>query len=210
MKKMFFTGGLVVVLASLVLAIGASAETPAKAPPGPASKSEARRLATQAKQWTGDFDGMLERRMIRVLVPYSRSLYFSDKGRERGIIADNVRDFERWINKKYAKKLGKRTISVVIYPHDPGQAAPGGRPGARRHRRRQPHRHGGAAEDRGLRLAGGSARREGAGRHRSEIPRDRHGGRPGGQDRPRAQGVELLREPRGAERAFREGEASPP
>ena len=40
---------------------------------------------------------MLERRMIRALVPYSRTLYFNDKGRERGITADNVRNFECWI-----------------------------------------------------------------------------------------------------------------
>jgi membrane-bound lytic murein transglycosylase MltF len=59
---------------------------------------------------------MLERRMIRALVPYSRSLYFNDKGRERGITADNVRDFERWINKKYAKKLGKRPLTIYIIP----------------------------------------------------------------------------------------------
>ena len=39
--------------------------------------------------------------MIRVLVPYSRTLYFNDKGRERGITADTVRDFERYLNKKY-------------------------------------------------------------------------------------------------------------
>ena len=59
---------------------------------------------------------MLERRIIRALVPYSRSLYFNDKGRERGITADTVRDFERWINKKYAKKLGKRPLTVYIIP----------------------------------------------------------------------------------------------
>ena len=59
---------------------------------------------------------MLERRVIRVLVPYSRTLYFNDKGRERGISADVVRDFERYINKKYQKQLGKRPITVVIFP----------------------------------------------------------------------------------------------
>jgi membrane-bound lytic murein transglycosylase MltF len=59
---------------------------------------------------------MVERRQIRVLAPYSRSLYFNDKGRERGISVDAVRDFERWINKKYAKKLGKRPITVLIFP----------------------------------------------------------------------------------------------
>jgi membrane-bound lytic murein transglycosylase MltF len=68
------------------------------------------------KPWTGDFDQMLERHMIRALVPYSRSLYFNDKGRECGITADNVRDFERWINKKYAEKLRKRPLTVYLIP----------------------------------------------------------------------------------------------
>jgi membrane-bound lytic murein transglycosylase MltF len=55
--------------------------------------------------------------MIRVLVPYSRTLYFNDKGREHGVTADNVRDFERYLNKKYAKQLGKRPLTVYITPH---------------------------------------------------------------------------------------------
>ena len=57
---------------------------------------------------------MLERRMIRVSVPYSRSLYFIDKGRERGIAAELIRDFERRVNQKYAKKLGKRPLTVIV------------------------------------------------------------------------------------------------
>ena len=116
MKKMFITGGLAVVLASLILAAGALAETPAKTPPGPVAKPEARQLTTQVKTWTGDFDVMLERRVIRVLAPYSRSLYFNDKGRERGIAVDSVRGFEQWINKKYKKQLAKRPITVLIIP----------------------------------------------------------------------------------------------
>lgn len=116
MKKISITGGLAVVLASLVLANGALAETPAKTPPGPVAKPEARQLATQVKTWTGDFDVMLERRVIRVLAPYSRSLYFNDMGRERGIAVDSVRGFEQWINKKYKKRLAKRPITVLIIP----------------------------------------------------------------------------------------------
>ena len=73
-----------------------------------------RQLSLENKPWKGDFDQMLERRMIRVLVPYSRTLYFVDKGRERGITADLVRDFERYINKKYAKQLGKRPLTVLL------------------------------------------------------------------------------------------------
>jgi membrane-bound lytic murein transglycosylase MltF len=57
---------------------------------------------------------MVERRQIRVLVPYNRTLYFSDKGTERGVTAETVRDFERYINKKY--RTDKRPITVVIVP----------------------------------------------------------------------------------------------
>jgi membrane-bound lytic murein transglycosylase MltF len=73
-----------------------------------------RRLAIANKPWTGDFDRMLERRMIRVLVPYSRTLYFNDRGREGGITAETVRDFERYINGKY--KTGKRPVTVYLVP----------------------------------------------------------------------------------------------
>ncbi len=75
-----------------------------------------RRLAIANKKWTGDFDRLLERRMIRVFAPYSRSLYFNDKGRERGLAAELVRDWERYINFKYAKELGKRPLTVYIAP----------------------------------------------------------------------------------------------
>jgi len=63
-----------------------------------------------------DFDGLVERRAIRVAVPYSRTLYFNDKGRERGLSADFVRDFERYVNQKYKKQLGNRPITVVMRP----------------------------------------------------------------------------------------------
>ncbi len=105
-----------VALCCLLLTTVALAEAPSKTSPTPEAKPPARRMEIQRKAWTGDFDGMIKRRMIRALVPYSRSLYFNDKGRERGLTADGVRDFERWINKKYRKQLGKRPVTVVIYP----------------------------------------------------------------------------------------------
>jgi membrane-bound lytic murein transglycosylase MltF len=75
-----------------------------------------RSLPTQFKQWKGDFNAMIENRTIRVLVPYSRTLYFNDKGRERGVTVDIFRSFERYINKKYQKQLGKRPLTVFIVP----------------------------------------------------------------------------------------------
>src|SRR5262249_20209269 len=68
-------------------------------------------LDADLEAWTGDFDGMMERRMIRVLVPYSRSLYFNDKGAQRGLVADSLKEFEIFLNKKY--KLKNRPITIV-------------------------------------------------------------------------------------------------
>jgi len=88
----------------------ADAARPAHQPAPP------RNLVIANKEWKGDFDAMLNRRMIRVAVPYSRSLYYNDMGRERGLSAELVRDFERWLNKKYAKRLGKRPLTVYLFP----------------------------------------------------------------------------------------------
>ena len=62
----------------------------------------------------GDFDVMLEARSVRVLVPYSRTLYFNDRGKQRGLTADTLRDFENFLNKKYPVK--GRPITVVALP----------------------------------------------------------------------------------------------
>jgi membrane-bound lytic murein transglycosylase MltF len=78
-----------------------------------------------AKPWTGDFDQMLERRVVRILVPYSRTLYYLDKGRERGVTAEIAREWERAINKKYAKRLGKRPLTVYLIPTTRDQLLPG-------------------------------------------------------------------------------------
>jgi membrane-bound lytic murein transglycosylase MltF len=100
--------------AALVLSAPVHAQDP-KAVPNVA-QPKLRSLAIAERKWTGDFDGMLERRIIRIAIPYSRTLYYNDKGRERGITAENARDFERWINQKYSKQLGKRPLTVYIIP----------------------------------------------------------------------------------------------
>jgi membrane-bound lytic murein transglycosylase MltF len=71
-------------------------------------------LEPELKPWTGDFDGMFERRVVRVLVPYSRTLYFNDRGAQRGLVADALKDFELFLNRKY--KLKARSIHVVALP----------------------------------------------------------------------------------------------
>ena len=66
------------------------------------------------KKWTGDFDGMVERRKIRVLVADNQLLFFFDKARIRGLSYDALLEFEKIINKKL--KTGTRKIKVVFLP----------------------------------------------------------------------------------------------
>jgi len=40
------------------------------------------------KSWTGDLDGMIQRRVIRVLTVFSKTFYFIDKGAQRGAAYD--------------------------------------------------------------------------------------------------------------------------
>src|SRR5512134_2157211 len=100
--------------APAVLAAALLSAASAGAQDKPAVPASPRQLSLQNEPWTGDFDKMLERRIIRVLVPYSRTLYYVDKGHERGLTADLAREFERYINKRYAKQLGNRPLTVFL------------------------------------------------------------------------------------------------
>ncbi|MFO0292311.1 MAG: hypothetical protein ACK51F_03130, partial [Rhodospirillales bacterium] len=113
-------GRLRIVFAALALAVVACASlaaVPARAEGAsaqPKAHTKLRTLPVDSKPWTGDFKAMAERRMIRVLVPFSRTLYFVDRGHERGLTAELVRDFEKHINRKL--RTGKRPITVYIVP----------------------------------------------------------------------------------------------
>ncbi len=95
--------------AASVLAAGPVAE------PVPAEEEDAPvELPVSGRPWIGDFDGMLERRVVRVIVPNSRSLYFHDKGVARGLTADLIRGFEDYLNRKH--KPGTRKLVVAAIP----------------------------------------------------------------------------------------------
>jgi membrane-bound lytic murein transglycosylase MltF len=86
------------------------AASPAGAQPAPTGLPD----DVVAARWTGDFDGMLKRRRIRVLTPYSRTHYFVDQGVQRGVVHDAMQKLEEEINAKYA--TGKLKVHVVIVP----------------------------------------------------------------------------------------------
>jgi membrane-bound lytic murein transglycosylase MltF len=93
------------------LAAFLSAAPPAPTPP-PASASAAALERFGVSKWKGDFDGMLKRRQIRVLVPYSKTLYFVDRGQPRGLAYDAFRLFEDDLNKRLRKDKVK--VHVVF------------------------------------------------------------------------------------------------
>jgi len=110
MKHGMVSLGLVFNLCLASLAFGQTAKTPA-APP--AKKPYALADFTQQK-FTGDLDGMIQRRLIRVLVTYSKTHYFVDKGTQRGLAYDFGRLFEDSLNKKLQRKHVR--IHVVFVP----------------------------------------------------------------------------------------------
>jgi membrane-bound lytic murein transglycosylase MltF len=89
-----------------------------------AETSELRSLDFDNPPWSGDLDGMIERRLVRVAVPYGRTLFYHDRGRERGLTVDSVRKFEEHLNKKYKKSLAKRPITILLIPTTRDQLIP--------------------------------------------------------------------------------------
>jgi membrane-bound lytic murein transglycosylase MltF len=68
----------------------------------------------ERQQWTGDLDGMRKRRSIRALVPFSRTFFFLDRGRKRGLIHDALMEYEKFLNKKVKTK--HLTVHIVVIP----------------------------------------------------------------------------------------------
>lgn len=66
------------------------------------------------EQWSGDFDGMAKRNVIRVLVVHNKMYYFLDQGRHRGVNVDLFDAFEKFINTK--EKTGTVKIKILFLP----------------------------------------------------------------------------------------------
>jgi membrane-bound lytic murein transglycosylase MltF len=95
------------VIVALALACAARADEEAPANGG---VSEAF-LVQQA--WIGDFDEMLRRQRLRVLVVDSKTLYFVDRGRQRGVSYDMFEHFEDEVNRE---RKGDRRFHVIFVP----------------------------------------------------------------------------------------------
>ncbi len=65
------------------------------------------------QRWTGDYDELAERRFLRVLVPFSRTLYYMDGPIQKGVAFELLREFEKTL-----PKIGKSKVrpKIVIIP----------------------------------------------------------------------------------------------
>jgi len=72
--------------------------------------------------WTDDFDGMKDRRLVRMLVAYSKTFYFIDKGTQRGSTYELGMLLEKALNA--GTKDRARPIRVVFIPTSRDQLLP--------------------------------------------------------------------------------------
>ncbi|MEJ5061414.1 MULTISPECIES: lytic transglycosylase F [unclassified Pseudomonas] len=73
----------------------------------PAEEAEVQKLVLPVlPDWVGDFEGMRERRLVRVLVPYSKTFFELNRGRQQGLSYELGKGLEAWLNKSqpYSKK----------------------------------------------------------------------------------------------------------
>jgi membrane-bound lytic murein transglycosylase MltF len=98
-----------------LLAAGAAAQSPpAKARPQRAALAHDH----LTQKWTGDLDGMVERRRIRILTVYSKTFYFVDKGTQRGIVHDLGVQLEEQLNKKLKTKHLRVNVAFIPVSRD--------------------------------------------------------------------------------------------
>jgi membrane-bound lytic murein transglycosylase MltF len=71
-------------------------------------------LAPITQPWKGDLDGMIERRMVRILTVYQLGNYFLDGPKEKGMTYDLAKMFETALNKREGS--GHVKIHVVLIP----------------------------------------------------------------------------------------------
>ncbi len=78
------------------------------------SNNEGEPLKVEGKPFTGDFDQMQKRRIIRFLIPYSKTFFFLDGATPRGLTYERIISFEKSINQKLKNKHIQ--VHAIIIP----------------------------------------------------------------------------------------------
>lgn len=119
--------GLLLVLSVVIMGAApswgvAAQDGPGQAPADPAgisAETAPPSLLPMNEAWIGDLDGMRKRKLIRMLVPYSKTFYFIDRGGQQfGATYDVGRAFEDWLNKRDKAKTLRTTIVFIPVSRD--------------------------------------------------------------------------------------------
>jgi membrane-bound lytic murein transglycosylase MltF len=103
-----------VLAAALFLACGpVFAQDKADAPP-----REQHELPTDIPRLSGDWDAILKRRMLRVLVAPGKPVFFLDKGRQRGTAPDAFREFAKVVNARLDPKGMRFHVQFIPVARD--------------------------------------------------------------------------------------------
>ena len=100
--------------ATIVFALAAASVAVTQAAPAAKPAAERHELQVGTRQWKGDFEAMKKRRIVRALVPYSKTFYYVERGRSRGISYEVFKAFEDDLNKKL--KLKTLKVRVIFLP----------------------------------------------------------------------------------------------
>lgn len=63
--------------------------------------------------WQGDYKEMLKRRKIRVLIPFSKTFFFIDGGKLRGLAVDMLQEFEKSIKSDVKSKKDQPVVFLI-------------------------------------------------------------------------------------------------
>ncbi len=90
--------------------------------PAPEATPLPRGMEPFTNPFRGDLDGMVKRRVVRVLTVQNPILYFVDRGREVGMTYESIKAFEKELNEKLGNKLV--TVHVIAIPVSRDQLIP--------------------------------------------------------------------------------------
>ncbi len=75
-------------------------------------------LPRASRTFTGELNAMRKRRMVRVLVSYSRTDFFVDAGRPRGFECELFLEYEKFLNQGVSRRDFQMNVVFVPVPFD--------------------------------------------------------------------------------------------
>jgi len=71
------------------------------------------KLPSKFARWTGDWEAIKEHGVLRMLVIYSKTSFFYDKGRPRGLNAEMAQELQLYLNKKLKTRAKKFEVALI-------------------------------------------------------------------------------------------------